>query len=630
MSDSPQHLFVRVQQRVKAIHDKFATGLEPEAKELRQFPVHVMPMIVTCATVYLAKGVAAGGTVSGRWYILPHVIDILQLGSATDKILDGLFKQLDHRTQMTQPPPKVKLTSKLCCSVSGKTLFISVQELLKAHSEVTSEAMALDGLLTQLRVTVPSPEVISSFLHDLASLYLDGSIPFLNQQAEISSFRAKWCVRDPSLTLCTKLYFARGDWRAFYSCTSILAHICGAVLETLLVPKTARLYCQTYYAVRVPYRGKNILHIAHTVEPHETVASILLDIASFTSSNCNSHGLIFMMWYLLRNCESLEKFRMPIVVTIGGEYMKVSLERVLEWYLFETVLAPVVVKSTGNVTFSHGGYLGVPANMQITVMASLLVLEGCMVNADELNVRMDTNPGQDDIHLLLRGEPSAVAEMITLIESQLAKYVGKMKEFTVNFLEVGSQGTLGEFCQKEVRYVRTDKELMIDSVDQLPLLDCLFGTPYAYTNQWRSDSFLANIRDATRQFGKHQATLIEVYIRAYEHKYASRLDTTRGQREILDRPWIVSDGVAYTYNVQRVASGVITVKTERGLFRDSMREKVLYLCHYGYVRVVRDGIIYVEKDYPSVVVAAPRVQLERIDNEEIRECLGLLVTAMTQ
>jgi DNA-binding transcriptional regulator YhcF (GntR family) len=45
---------------------------------------------------------------------------------------------------------------------------------------------------------------------------------------------------------------------------------------------------------------------------------------------------------------------------------------------------------------------------------------------------------------------------------------------------------------------------------------------------------------------------------------------------------------------------------------------------------VRDGIIYVEKGRHSVVTAAPRVQLERIDSEEIRECLGLLVTAMAQ
>jgi len=490
--------------------------------------------------------------------------------------------------------------------------------------------MCLEDVLAQLSVTVPSPELMSDFLQDLANLYLDGSKPFLSQQAEISSFRAKWCERAPSLTLCTKLYFARGDWRAYYSCHSILAHICGAVIETLLIPKTVGLYCQTFYSVRVPYRGKNILRIALSVEPHESVASVLLDVASFTSSNCNSHGLIFTMWTLLCKCESLEKFRTPIAVTLGGEFMMVTLERVLEWYLFETVLAPVVVKSSGRITFSHGGYLGVPANMQITVLASLLVLESCMLSADASGVQMTTNPGQDDIHLLLRGERSAVTEMITLLETKLSKFVGNLKEFTVRFLEVDDSGTLGEFCQKEVRFMRTKYELMVESVDQLPLLDCLFGNPYSMASQWRSDSFLSNIRDATKQFGIHQEAIVEVYTRAYEWKYGRRLESYRGQGEILDREWVQHGRVACTHETLREALSVATVYTNRGMFRDSIEEKVLYLAHVGYARVKVGGVIYVGRTKSSLMTVGPRVRLLRFDTEEIRECERDLVDALNQ
>jgi hypothetical protein len=518
---------------------KFATGPEGARKELRQFPVATIPslgMLITSTKRDRTHEDSGAGEIQTKHYGLLPLTEGTQGDDTLNIIFDGVFKLVDNARLSSVEAIKVKVTSKTVCRVTGHSLRECITEVLKSELDRTGHPTNLETIIRRLQcsdslVRSRDPQYFSSLIKLVKDL---GTDPWIYQLELIEAFREQWCNGPCQLELKTKVYWSRADERAYVHCHDPVAHLTGAILQGLLMPADRQRYRNCYFGRCVRRVGKNIINRTFKLAYQNTLRVILLDIASFTSSCVNSGLIVLAMWVQLNEQEALSKLKSPMLYKLGGEFFEASLEEVFGMYIASTLFAPIDVVETGARTFAMGGYLGIPANLALTMYALLIVLKDIQDLARTRQMTMIIDPGGDDVEIILAGPGSSVDEIEEAIRSNLTKFIGRLKEFVVTDIHPGDQNILvGEFCKKEVTCTWTDGVVTLQSHFQLPILDALLS-PLSQMQAIRQTSqFLYCLTDALRHLSN--VDLFEAFVRAYEEKHTvSVLKISR--RQVLATP----------------------------------------------------------------------------------------------
>jgi len=626
-------LIQRLALRVLAGRAKFESGLSPVMKELRSYSVRTLPVLkdligffrLGCETNPLHS------LVESKCYgLLPHS-ELVSVETTLNKMFDGVFKTFDHRALGKDTAVKIKLTKKTIASTTGMPLKDTVVEILRSFTEGTGGIIKWSLLLDRLGHDWCSPHSDEPFLVASIKLIYDvGSDPFVDHMDKVHAFRKEWCMRQPQLELKSKVYISRSDDRAYVHCHDTLAHLSGAILQSLMSPKDKRRYRSTSYGYWVKRVGKNIIHRSVPAPIGSTVRTILMDVRSFTSSGVNSNILILCMMMGLIHGVVREHWGSEQVFCVQGEYFRARLQDVFYAYFRSTFLAPLKVESLSLTTFVLGGYLGIPANMTTTMYTVLIVLSYVEQRSQELGVRLYSDPGGDDISIVLQGELSDVDELTGEIRDLMSTYIGDLKEYIVTDVEPYTRDrTIGEFCKKEVIVSRDETTFTMDSIHQLPILEALLAkkTPAAARKDWIK--FYASVVETTKRYDSPE--LAEAFVRVYErmHDFCAHTGLIIRPEWDNEEELVEVEGMRLSYPAYRKAAAVSAVLHDDRMYRTTMSENAnLLLARDDLVQLqFSDFALY---DIPKGTCRRParRMRLYRPQGETVDMLSAMLWAAL--
>jgi len=307
-------------------------------------------------------------------------------------------------------------------------------------------------------------------------------------QAKVKTFLSDNKIPIPTnLKMKTKLYVSRADIRAYYVDTDMVRHLCGSILQTLLLcPNRAlrrKLVTETY----LPSMNKNIINDSIETNTSHTATIMTGDISSFTNNDINSWMMGFsQLLIVLSDREDLNK---TFVVMAGGEYVQVKLAEVILLYLITTVGAPAMLP-TGSLYIATGGYLGVKANMTLTSQAFAHRMRALVYSSNELirNVQLKILIGGDDFVIRqISNDISIMNEFARRLQTSIKLYHGQVKDFQVESFSLDHAKKWDsnmKYCKKGLKYTLDTKWSLKDteitfemaSVQKLPYFSELVET----------------------------------------------------------------------------------------------------------------------------------------------------------
>jgi len=436
----------------------YSSATDPIHKELRQFDVKLDPVLRHFA-------IGALGRTDPNLILVQSDRDQVHLNLKTIKeiIYRGFYAQLDDFAS----PESISI------SPSSKTLIgtSNMRELIKEGIRTTGKdgkIPTLREVLQTLQVHVPGYVLprndkdcsTSDFFQSLTQLLL----PTLNS-GEISKDMVKQLRtalnRDCLLTMKTKMYFARGDYRAYFIDKSIVNQICGDLICSLINPSRRKGYRgQEELSTIWPKRNKDKLDLTIVAKEGESVMLVTSDISSFTSSNVNSWFMVYTMILGLQDVWFTKT---------GGEFLahldnypfSFAILDVLILYLHSTIFADAFVPELNTTHFLRGGYLGVKGNIDLTMLSLSLLLKNLQHDARIAQVFMINQVGGDDNAALLRGAPQSVHSVSQTLNDRLTAYAGCLKTFdrvNLESLTYGIHILSVQYCKRDV-YVEVTQDV---------------------------------------------------------------------------------------------------------------------------------------------------------------------------
>jgi len=289
------------------------------------------------------------------------------------------------------------------------------------------------------------------FFVDLIRVVLDNVGRKINEDV-VKEFHDKH-PRTVEARLKVKLYYNRGDLRAYVSDTCLPRAVSGAIVNALLRPKNLRLRRKLRVSKYGPWPAENGNRLERSVTcPHGVrVLLVLGDVSSFTGSCSSSWALLLAATQALERNPKLSHLNQPIAFVIDNTPFECPAHIAFRVYLYYATMMPVLDTTTNEVFVSAGGMLGANGNITLTLLAFSIVLMDLQETLEvTLGVEVQSQLGGDDFYMQLLGDnvDEAVTHARTVIETE----VGHLKEFYVHEITgLDHEITLdASFCKRKI------------------------------------------------------------------------------------------------------------------------------------------------------------------------------------
>lgn len=505
-----------VRDKVRKLTEELDKMKDPARKERRQFSVQVAEVVferVLCMTL---------GKESYTWYpFAPPVWSashsfLPRLGKRGAEIanivLDTLYLLADEPDQEMVP---IRLSTRTKSAADGR---LSVkQQVLEVLKPFALKRPVLDEstFFTLLDPSIDARLLDRNldlgdipFFADLIRLVLDNLGRPITEDM-VQNFHANH-PRAVEARLKVKLYYNRGDLRAYVSDTCLPRAVSGAIVNALLRPKSLKLRKKLRVAKYGPWPAENGNRLERRVTcPHGVrVLLILGDVSSFTGSCSSSWALLLAAALALERNPKLSHFNQPIVFVIDNSPFECPANIAFRVYLYYATMMPVFDTTADEVFVSAGGMLGVNGNITLTLLAFSIVLMDLRDTLEEtLDVEIESQLGGDDFYMQIQGD--AVDEAATYVRTAIETEVGHLKEFYVyEATDLDHEVTLGaSFCKRKI-LVSPDSTVAqfavnITTLPTVPVLADLVA-PKHYRNDRQSvedfTKFFFSIHDSLKEF----------------------------------------------------------------------------------------------------------------------------------
>jgi len=489
---------------------------DPARKERRQFSVQIAEVVferVLCLSI---------GKESYTWFpfqppvrsashsFLPRVG---KCGSEISNIvLDALYLLSDEPEQEMVP---IRLSTKTKSS-TDKRLSIKQQVL----EVLTPFALQRPVIGESTFFTLLDPSIDARLLDrnldlgdipffvDLIRIVLDNVGCKITEEV-VRDFHAKH-QRKVEAKLKVKLYYNRGDLRAYVSDTCLPRAVSGAIVNALLRPKSLKLRSRLRVAKYGPWPASNGNRLERCVSCSHGVRVLLIlgDVSSFTGSCSSSWALLLAACMALERNPKLSHLNQPIVFAIDNSPFECPAHVAFRVYLYYATMMPVLDTTTDEVFVSAGGMLGVNGNITLTLLAFSIVLMDLRDTLEEtLNVKVESQLGGDDFYMQILG--NNIDEAATYVRTVIENEVGHLKEFYVHEItDLDHEVTLdASFCKRKILVspasTSTRFFAKITSLPAVPILADLLAQKHFRNNRESVEGFrkfFFSIHDSLKEF----------------------------------------------------------------------------------------------------------------------------------
>jgi len=448
-------------------------------------------------------------------------------GAQTANIfLDGLYIMAD---ELEQEIVALRLSTKTAYPGRGRTSM--KQEVLRRLRPYSLRKPGL-GAADVFLLLDPDidPRLLDSsldfadipFFEDLIHLILDNEGKRISE-AVVNEFYNKH-PRVVEARLKVKLYYNRGDLRAYVSDTCLPRAVSGAIVDALLRPKKLRFRKQMRVCKHGPWPAQegNRLERCVSCPLGVRVVFILGDISSFTGSCSSSWALLLAATQALERNPKLSHLLQPIVFTIDNTTFECSANIAFRVYLYYATMMPVFDTTTDEVFVSAGGMLGVNGNISLTLLAFSIVLMDLETTLDvTLAIDLKSQIGGDDFFMSVIGND--IDEALALIRTTIENEVGHLKEFYVHEVTDLDQDVVldAKFCKRRVlvspKSTATTFIVNVTSLPAVPILADLLA-PKKFKDAGQANkafsTFVFSIYDSLKEFDC-RSELMDILTGAY-------------------------------------------------------------------------------------------------------------------
>lgn len=516
--------------KVRELTAELTKMKDPARKERRQFSVQVADVVyerVLCLA--LRREVYTWypferPVVTASHSFLPRVG--MRGSEVSNIVLDGLYLLSDETDQEMVP---LRLSRKTKSPVDKR---VSIrQQVLKVLTPYAQKRPVLDEstLFTLLDPSIDTRLLDRTldlgdipFFRDLIRLVLDNAGGKIDEVV-VQEFHGRHS-RAVEAKLKVKLYYNRGDLRAYVSDTCLPRVVSGAIVDTLLRPKSLRLRKR----LRVhrygcwPAEGGNRLKRCVSCPHDARLLLILGDVSSFTGSCSSSWALLLAATQALERNPKLSHLNQPIVFVVDNAPFECPAHIAFRVYLYYATMMPVLDTTTNEVFVSAGGMLGVNGNINLTLLAFSIVLMDLRETLEaSLGVEVQSQLGGDDFFMHILGDN--VDDAVTHVRSVIETEVGHLKEFYV-YEATGLDHEVvldAKFCKRKIlvtpESTRSRFAVNVTTLPTVPILADLVAQ-----KKFRNDSqsikdfskFFFTIHDSLKEFDC-RSELIDMLSGAY-------------------------------------------------------------------------------------------------------------------
>jgi hypothetical protein len=502
--------------KIRELTKELTKMKDPARKERRQFSVCVAEVVferVLCLSL---------GKESYTWYPFQPPVKtashsyLPRLGKngagVSNVTLDALYLLSDEPEQELVP---IRLSTKT--KVAGDKRTSVKQKVLRTLLPYALKRPVIDEFTV---FTLLDPSIDTRLLDRNLDL---GDIPFFADlirvvldnvgrkitEDVVNDFYDKH-PRQVEASLKVKLYYNRGDLRAYVSDTCLPRAVSGAIVNALVRPKSLKLRKKLHVAKSGPWPAEkgNRLDRCVTCNHGVRVLLILGDVSSFTGSCSSSWALLLAATQALERNPKLKHLNKPIVFVVDNMPFECPAHIAFRVYLYYATMMPVLDTTTNEVFVSAGGMLGVNGNINLTLLAFSIVLMDLRETLEvTLGVEVESQLGGDDFFMQLVGDnvDDAATHVRTVIEAE----VGHLKEFYVHEItDLDHEITLGaSFCKRNIlvspNSTRTQFQATITTLPTVPVLADLVAQKVfrsEATSIKEFTKFFFSIHDSLKEF----------------------------------------------------------------------------------------------------------------------------------
>jgi hypothetical protein len=276
------------------------------------------------------------------------------------------------------------------------------------------------------------------------------------------------------MSMVTKYYAARDDYRAYVRDTNALRHLAGLCLHFLVLPENMRRRSELDRNKVIPAKDKDILNIRIPRPGKEQVALLILgDVSNFTGSLANAWLMLFSIAAQLAKWSQDSK--KPNLYAVRDAVFSATWYEVIMVYLYLTVGYPAYVEELNLEAYLPGGFLGVSANITVGLLYLAFVLQNLIGILSRTCSCVQAQAGGDDFAFGIVVHNNDKEPVVALIREHFFKYVGHLKEFRVIDLAHISEGVVGdyEFCKKRIVLSTSYSHIYLKGQDNIPVVECL-------------------------------------------------------------------------------------------------------------------------------------------------------------
>lgn len=276
------------------------------------------------------------------------------------------------------------------------------------------------------------------------------------------------------LTMTTKYYPGRDDFRAYCRDTNWLRHLCGICLHKLLLPADMKMRERLEREEVIPAKDKDLLDLRLPYPRANEVALLILgDVSNFTGSLGNSWIMLYCMALQLSQGGTWTK--RPNLYSVGGSLFTATWYELIVVYLYLNVGYPAFIQELNSYEFLPGGFLGVAANITIGLLFLSVTLQNLKLILSRWCRVVKAQAGGDDFALAIIVQREDRVEATELIREHFVNYVGPLKDFVVVDLMTHQPGRLEKltFCKKWIQLEFGSTAIQLKGFDNPPIIKAL-------------------------------------------------------------------------------------------------------------------------------------------------------------
>lgn len=464
--------------RLRTMAGQDSLFTDPYAKALRAYGTEVHPLFIERLSVHYPEKIGTGRLVQGKTFAYHQNYEYWS-GS---RLMNYIFQSFYDQEVVPESEARV-----LYSSVSTKTYSTSddqeephsvreaTEQWVAAHAAAGGgtacfSALAVDNLGAPVVDDLTGDFGASKFAREVVSFLADNrwSVP----AAEVPVITNRK-LRPYDLVMRARYYATRDDYRAYCRDHHNLRSLAGAMLHNLFYPRQEGIRKNLHRSALLPAVRRDSLNISVPRCTQKEITLLLLgDVSNFTGSFVNAWVMLFCM--ALDASKALQsKYN---VFGVGGHLILASWSEVLIVYLYLTVGVSCYVEDLDEHHTLPGGYLGVNANITVSLVAFCVVLQDTLHRLLERCSFARCQIGGDDFAIVIKVKPRDEDWAQRLVQERITAFVGKLKDLKVVRLDDRHEGVLSDtevFCKKRILLLRNTAGVHLSTEDSVPLPEIL-------------------------------------------------------------------------------------------------------------------------------------------------------------